>query len=365
MNKLPKISICQRRGAPHFRWYVGGAPRYRKIKDPANVEQEKLVLATELLSGIGKFRERHRTRDEHLRDWRADMETISAAQADLTYKRAKRVLNEAKISTILDVSIGRVRTTVHGLRCSVRDPKKKLEDYALLSEQSRKHHMRAVKQFYKWLEDEGRIDKSPIKSLKLKKVVEERNPRDRLQPEELSTLVEETRNSDRVIENYTGEFRAWAYVVAVMTGLRRKEIAKLQRESFDWESRTVSLSAAYTKDKELAVLPLNRRMVQDLKLWIADRKGQLFPDFEIKRTSKMIKRDLVAAGLPVRTESGTRCFHSLRNTYISSLFDAGRNIAQVQRLARHSDPRLTMKYAKPRSDEWALVDDLNYPGHDP
>ncbi|MCO8125545.1 hypothetical protein NHH03_27650 [Stieleria sp. TO1_6] len=195
MNKLPKITICQRRGNPHFRWYVGGKPRYRKIKSLANVEQEKLGLATELVNGTTRSRERHRTRDEHLKDWKADMATVSPAQADLTYKRAKRVLDEAKITKILDISIAKVRTTVHGMRCSVRNPKKKLEDYALLSEQSRKHHMRATKQFYKWLEDEGRIDKSPIKSLKLKKVVEERNPRDRLQPDELSVLVEETRNS--------------------------------------------------------------------------------------------------------------------------------------------------------------------------
>ena len=52
----------------------------------------------------------------------------------------------------------------------------------------------------------------------------------------------------------------------------------------------------------------------------------------------------------------------LRNTYISQLFEAGLSVAQVQRFARHSDVRLTMKYAKPRADEATLVDDLTYPG---
>jgi hypothetical protein len=76
----------------------------------------------------------------------------------------------------------------------------------------------------------------------------------------------------------------------------------------------------------------------------------------------MIQLDLEAAGLAFRTEAGTRCFYALRNSYISAFLDAGKSIAQAQRLARHSDARLTMKYAKPRSDEWTLVDDLEYPG---
>ena len=76
----------------------------------------------------------------------------------------------------------------------------------------------------------------------------------------------------------------------------------------------------------------------------------------------MIKLDLEAADLPFKTEVGTRCFHALRNTYVSQLFDAGLSIDQVQRFARHSDVRLTMKYAKPRADEAALIDDLDYPG---
>jgi integrase len=58
----------------------------------------------------------------------------------------------------------------------------------------------------------------------------------------------------------------------------------------------------------------------------------------------------------------SRCFHSLRNTYVSQLFDAGLTIDQVQRFARHSDVRPTTKYAKPKADEALLVDDLHYPG---
>jgi integrase len=57
-----------------------------------------------------------------------------------------------------------------------------------------------------------------------------------------------------------------------------------------------------------------------------------------------------------------RCFHALRNTYISQLFDAGLHTAQVQRLARHKDVRQTIKYEKRRTGEAGLVDRLDYPG---
>ena len=147
-----------------------------------------------------------------------------------------------------------------------------------------------------------------------------------------------------------------------MTGLRRGELAALEPSSFDLATRTVTVAAAYTKAKVTAVLPLNRAMIPDLKKWLAAGQGYLFPGLRDKRTPKMIKLDLEAAGLPFKTDVGSRCFHALRNTYVSQLFDAGLTIDQVQRFARHSDVRLTMKYAKPRADEAALVDDLNYPG---
>lgn len=146
-----------------------------------------------------------------------------------------------------------------------------------------------------------------------------------------------------------------------MTGLRRSEIASLVPASFDIPARSVVVTAENTKAKKTAILPLTRKMLPDLEKWLCGKRGALFPGLAKKRTRKIIKLDLEAVGIPYKTEVGTRCFHALRNTYISQLFDAGLNIGQVQRRARHSDVRLTMKYAKPRADETDLVDRLEYP----
>jgi hypothetical protein len=113
--------------------------------------------------------------------------------------------------------------------------------------------------------------------------------------------------------------------------------------------------------KKLAVLPLHHKLAIDFRHWIGDRTGPIFPGLAKKRTRKMIKLDQAEAEIPHKTARGDRCFHSLRNTFVSSLFDARAGVAQVKRLARHSDVSLMMKYAKPTTTEGRIVDALAYP----
>ena len=80
--------------------------------------QEKLGLATELGNDATRSRERHRPHDQHLSGWKAEMVTVASAPADLTCKREKRVPDKAKITkttTVIDISIAKVRTIVHRL----------------------------------------------------------------------------------------------------------------------------------------------------------------------------------------------------------------------------------------------------------
>lgn len=360
MQQLPKITVKMHKGKPHFRWYANGKPRYRKIKKPANEEQERIQLAAELMNPDSATTKR-KSLAENLQDWNADLlADTTPKNADMLLKRVRRILNEAGITRTQQVTVSKVRTAIHRLRCTPRKQKKKPEEYPLLSEQSRKHYARAIKQFTRWLLNEEQIDKDPLRKWQLRAVVEERNPRDRLQPDEIKKLIAKTRNSGRVVEGYEGPLRAWLYTLAVHTGLRRKELAALTPESFDLEAKTLVVPAAYTKAKKMAVQPLNSGLVASLEPWLAEKQGPLFPDLEIKRTRKMMQIDLKEAGIPMKTDVGTRCFHSLRNTYISALHDAGHSPALVQRLARHSDVRLTMKYGKPRSDEAGAVESLEF-----
>jgi integrase len=124
----------------------------------------------------------------------------------------------------------------------VRSPKKKPEDYQLPSAHSRHHYARTIKQFTKWLDDEGRHP-DPLRKWKLEKVVEERYPRDRLQPEELPVFIRSVYASTAMNMDYSGQRRAWLYLLVSMTGLRRGELAALKPSSFDLASRTVTVMA--------------------------------------------------------------------------------------------------------------------------
>ena len=56
----------------------------------------------------------------------------------------------------------------------------------------------------------------------------------------------------------------------------------------------------------------------------------------------MMREDLTQAGMPYQDEDGLFAdFHANRHTFISNLGRAGVPLATAQKLARHSDPKLT------------------------
>ena len=65
-------------------------------------------------------------------------------------------------------------------------------------------------------------------------------------------------------------------------------------------------------------------------------------------TAELIREDLAVAEIGLIDKDGNEiCFHSLRNSYISFLANSAVPPKIVQKLARHSDPRLTFNtYAR-------------------
>jgi hypothetical protein len=89
----------------------------------------------------------------------------------------------------------------------------------------------------------------------------------------------------------------------------------------------------------------------------ADR---VFPAFKKSfNTADLIRDDLKAAGLPLIDRGGNEIvFHSLRNSYISFLANSQTPAKVIQKLARHSDPKLTFNtYARvlPEAEQKAVT----------
>lgn len=350
---MTKIRIGTHRGKPAFVWGTKSTKRTRLIRNPENpaaVDQQRIELMLELREG-GLQRKKPKTLEEHIQDY---IKLTAANAKEHTWRmkeqRLRRVLSAAGIKRIEQLVPGLIETTICSLRKIPQNPKHKEENYPLLSEQSRDHMRRTVKGFARYLWMERITDQHLLINLRLPKVKIRPNQRDRFHPQELQKLVADP--DPRTIEGMSPIDRSWLYLLAATTGYRRGELASISTDSFDLDSDppTLTVRAAYSKNREFACQPLRADIVPALRDWLQDRNGPVFPNLDGRKSAKMIRIDMAHAGIPRDTDRGRRCFHALRNTYISSLGDAGMQAKEVQLLARHSTINLTMGYMMPGQD---------------
>ncbi len=129
---------------------------------------------------------------------------------------------------------------------------------------------------------------------------------------------------------------------AILTGLRRGEIFKLQWEHIDEERSLVMLKNPKSGKDE--VLPLSGEALKVLKD-VPKRDDTPFIFYGIKGAQR---KDVGSVWESIRKiaelPSGFR-FHGLRHHFGSALANAGVDLYTVQRLLRHRDPYTTMRYA--------------------
>jgi integrase len=255
----------------------------------------------------------------------------------------------------LENILPRIRKTIDG--CSIRTlanvDAEKIEAWlarqqrsGLLSAQTRKHYAVHLKQLGRWLVATGRAAKNPFAALRTSLNVQNdrRHLRRAILPDELQALLTTTAAGAVTRCKMTGRQRCLCYAVALGTGLRRNEIGSLTPESFDLKTDppVVKLSGAYTKNRKHATLPLRRDLADRLQEWLRGRApGEVLFPIKDKQVNYMIQADLEAAGAPYVKEDRTLDFHALRVSFVSSLALSGVPLATAQKLARHSDPRLT------------------------
>jgi integrase len=142
----------------------------------------------------------------------------------------------------------------------------------------------------------------------------------------------------------TGPDRKIFYSVALSSGLRRNELGSLTPESFrlDADPPTVTVEGKWTKNHKTAILPLRQDLAAELREWLRGKPAgkPLFPVKGRKRKS-MLRADLKAAEIEPVVDGQVIDLHALRTTFITHLSLGGVPLAVAQKLARHSDPRLT------------------------
>lgn len=193
--------------------------------------------------------------------------------------------------------------------------------------------------------DYGYTDKicpTKLKSFRLPKVDNERK-------RYLSRLEEEVLFRKIIARSRTAYNIA---VIAVDTGMRFSEIAKLTWDCVDFSRKAIAV--VDTKGKVDRYIPMTERAAETL-IGIKSKSKLVFPNSKglvMREVPSSFNRAVVDSGInkSVTNKKMRASFYTLRHTYASRLIQSGVDLYRVQRLLGHSTPIMTQRYAK-LSDE--------------
>lgn len=353
------------------RWYItyrnsDGSVRHKSTncKEDERDKADDMLAAfkdEQRLDRIDPFAKHRRTAlDKHIHDYYREQRTeVTRKQARSVRRRLRIIIRLTKIKRLDDLTEGKVKIAVAKIRKHSSRKLKEGEQKPImpkLSLRSRNIYRAAIRSFTRWMMKERRIAFDPLFGMKDEDESEDvRHPRTALTDEQFALLYQTALGSTKTIEGIDGVTRARAYLLSVVTGLRRKELGSLTRTSFRFDKNNprVILHAKFAKDKKAAKIKLPHYVLVELRKWLASVKddGPLLPHFAKKKTFKMIRRDLETAGITYQDDDGNfRDWHALRHTYITRAWRSGASAATVQKLARHADIRQTMGYS--HTGEW-------------
>jgi len=298
-------------------------------------------------AGLHDPYEEHEARPlaEHLEDYRTFLRSKGSTEKHVgqTIRRIEALCDGCGFRRLSDIVAPKVAAWLAERRRAGRR----------FSAQTSNFYQDLAKAFCAWLQAHDRIPKNPLVTLRrLNVATDRRHDRRALTEEEFGRLLRAA-SEGPVVEGLSGPDRAMLYILATWTGFRRAELAALTPRSLDLDSEqaTVRLPAQFSKRRKAERLPLHPAVVERLRAWLVARPDlaegtPLFalrtPSGHFRKTSKMMRLDLERAGVAYRDEEGLFAdFHANRHTFISNLSRAGVPLATAQKLARHSDPKLT------------------------
>ena len=260
------------------------------------------------------------------------------AQVRQVVARVRRMLAACRVRRWGDLVAHDVEVVLHGLRRRPHKP---------LSVQTSNHLLGSLKQFCRWVVENGLASENPLRVLhKLNVRGSTTRNRTSLTTSQLEALFVSLPAAP-CWKGIAADIRATIYRVALETGLRRGEIASLTVADLNLatDCPELTVQARFAKNRREAVLPLRTETAVRLAELTRGRlpKAKVFDLQKDWRAAEMLKFDLDRAGIPSKDEQGRVLdFHALRHTFASMLARANVAPRVAQALLRHSDPRLTL-----------------------
>ncbi len=225
----------------------------------------------------------------------------------------------------------------------------------------------ALRGFTRWCVRHGRLSTDPLLAVSpARESTDRRRTRRPIDLHMLNWLVAAA-ESGPVRKGISGRDRAMLYKLMAATGLRRGEASSVSARSFhlDGDEPYVVVEAAHSKRRRQDEQPIPHALAQEIKSWIegVSQKGRLWPlpdkafkyillpDLRRARalwmrstSNRLERRERLRSDFlkPVDDNGHVVDFHSFRHGSVTQLVASGTLVPVAQRLARHSDPALTL-----------------------
>lgn len=279
---------------------------------------------------------------DHVNEYRACLEAKgdTAKHVREIVRRIRLMLRLCKAAQFAQLSTSAIQIAMGKLRAA--GPHRRPHGPATVN-----HYLSALKSFCWWMVNDARAARSPCQGLRrLNPRIDVRKKRRAFAEEELRRLIAAA-NAGPTIGDVSGAERALMYELAATTGLRSSELQTLTRSSFvdlDGPARHVVVEAAYSKHRRRDVVPLRGDVSARLRRYLdtVERNDRVFRRPSCNNGMRSFRDDLAAAGIPYQLDGRDADFHSLRHTFITRVLRSGASPKEVQELARHQDPQLTL-----------------------
>ena len=281
----------------------------------------------------------------HIADWKAALAARGNTKqhAELSAHRVESVAEACGFKFYSDISATKVQQELANRRTDTVDAKGKT--VRGMGIKTTNYYLRDLKSFCRWMLHERRATSSAVEYLDAMNArADVRVQRRALSAVNMRKLLDAARTGPER-HGISGTDRALIYELAASTGLRVSELGSLTAGSFSLgESPSVTIAAAYAKNRRQDTLPLRGDMAGLLREFLAGKMPsvKVFPKLSREHSAEMLRADLLSAGLPYELDGKTFDFHALRHQFISGLAAAGVHPKTAQQLARHSTITLTM-----------------------
>lgn len=203
-----------------------------------------------------------------------------------------------------------------------------------------RHSLTVLRSFCGWCVDQGVLTSNPALSVAHPRVEQpDPDPLTRLQIDQLLAALDRPPQSHKL----TWRRNRRAVALGLYAGMRIAEIAELRWGDVDLARGEIIIRKQAGKGGKSRVVPICVELEDELKPGKACRAKDAVVDqgngkpLTVKSLAHIFERWLDTRGVHIHA-------HQLRKTFATELYVAGEDLATIQRLLGHTDPKTTMRY---------------------